>query len=287
MTIQQPGAVVYAANQRSAAGSMVLDPAIWIEQAALFHEHGEVELLPRLPGELTSHVLRLSDSGIALVESLNEKYESTIYLYRKGKTKFVSFPFTDVRYLDINDRGQIAGTHISEVDGANRGFRMDPFSGGTTELRPLPTEKHSWGLGINNSGAVLGYSFVFSGLERIGVWDRKANFKTYFVEGTLEHPNISNRLLWNDRGLIVITFSSKPEPATSGSFLVPKPGVRLDVGDLVNGGIQPWTLIADINNKGDLIGEGGALPFNIEDAFLLKRTGRCVERDNGKREDHH
>jgi hypothetical protein len=55
---------------------------------------------------------------------------------------------------------------------------------------------------------------------------------------------------------------------------VPKPGVRLNLADLVENlplG-QNLSEILDINNHGDMIGwsvEG----FSIQDAFLLERTG--------------
>jgi hypothetical protein len=104
--------------------------------------------------------------------------------------------------FDLNDRGIVSGT--SDQPGGARAFRYDPFSGSLTLLDPLPTEPESWGLAINNRGHVLGYSFVPFALERIGVW-RGTEFHTYFVQGTTDVPTLSNRLLWNESGLIVIT----------------------------------------------------------------------------------
>ena len=45
---------------------------------------------------------------------------------------------------------------------------------------------------------MLGYSFVFDGIERIGVWKRDGSFDTYFEQGKAEYPTISNRLLWSE-----------------------------------------------------------------------------------------
>ncbi len=77
---------------------------------------------------------------------------------------------------------------------------------------------------LNDKGDVLGYSFFFGGTERIGVWDKTGQFKTYFVEGTPEFPTISNNLLFNDEGLIVITAVSAQEAEKGLSYVVQKPG---------------------------------------------------------------
>src|SRR5881392_1789756 len=58
--------------------------------------------------------------------------------------------------------------------------------------------------------------------ERVGVWDRNGDFKTYFDE-TIS----SDALLFNDNNLIVITLAPG-----NNSYLVPKPGVRLNLADL-------------------------------------------------------
>jgi len=74
---------------------------------------------------------------------------------------------------------------------------------------------------------VLGYSFVPFGLERIGVWNRYANFQTVFVEGTPAFPTVSNKLLWNKKGLIVITNTHSRD---LNSYIVPRPNVAAQVG---------------------------------------------------------
>src|SRR5262249_27393828 len=151
-----------------------------------------------------------------------------------------------------------------------RAFRFDPSTGNATLLDPLPTESLSWGIGINSRGDVLGYSFVSAGLERIGVWDRGGNFTTYFVEGTVQFPTISNGLVFNDNNLIVITNVSSPVSELGNSYLVPKPGVRLNLADLVEdlpvGG--DLAVISDMNERGSMIGSS-----SFGSSFLLERVG--------------
>ena len=132
-------------------------------------------------------------------------------------------------------------------------------------LDPLPTEPLSWGQAINTRGDVLGYSFVPGGRERIGYW-RDTTFVTSFVEGTPQYPTVSNRLLWNEVGLIVITRTNDLK-----SYIVPKPGVRLNLADLTTGPLPVWTDIEDVNNLGDLLGAGGP-SGSSRHTFLLERT---------------
>ncbi|MGH6902033.1 MAG: hypothetical protein ACREIR_04770 [Geminicoccaceae bacterium] len=258
-----------ANNRGTVGGFVVLDPALGTSQAALF-TRSEVELIPPLTDEFTAAVGLLTNSGIAFVTSLDSNFNVlSHYLTRRGHVTPLNFGPDFAGQFDINNRGIISGTSFRR-DG-NRAFRYDPSSGSFTVLDPLPTEPDSWGQAINNRGHVLGYSFVAGGLERIGVW-RGTEFRTYFVEGTDEFPTVSNRLLWNKRGLIVIT-----DTTDLNSYLVPRPGVRLNLADLTEGPIPVWTLILDINNRGDLIGIGGAEQGFFDSAFLLRRVGRVAD----------
>jgi hypothetical protein len=250
-----------ANNRGTIGGSVVRDPDQGTSQAALFTRR-EVELIPPLADEFSSEVRLLTNSGIASVELVDSNFEQSYYLTRNGHVTPLDF-----RPIDINDRGIISGTFFRS-DG-NRAFRYDPFSDRLTELDPLPTEPASEAQAINNRGDVLGYSFDFGVVERIGVW-RGTKFHTYFVEGTPEVPTVSFSLLWNERGLIVITDTDR---ADLNSYLVPRPGVRLNLADLTDRPLPPWTLILDINNRGDLIGWGGERFFEISSVFLLRRVG--------------
>jgi hypothetical protein len=109
---------------------------------------------------------------------------------------------------------------------------------------------------------------VPGGIERIGVWDRHGEFKTYFVEGIPEFPTISNRLLFNENNLIVVTFVSSPTSERfKNSYLLPKPGVRLNLADLVENLPSGADLgfILDLNDHGNMIGLGSL------GAYLLER----------------
>jgi hypothetical protein len=118
------------------------------------------------------------------------------------------------------------------------------------------------GVDINNRGNILGYSFL--GKENIGAWDRNGKFKLYFVEGTPEFPTTSRSLVFNDNNLIVITWVEKPVSEIGTSYLVPKPGIRLNLADLVVN-LPPGQklYVQDINNHGDILGTD----------FVLQRVG--------------
>ncbi len=270
ITPLQDGFAAIANNRGKVGGGVDLDLALGTFQAALF-SHGQTKLIPPLTDEFASLVIRLSNSNIAFVESYDSASNTTYYLTRRGKIVPVDFGTTSARHIDLNDRGRISGT-LSQEDG-DRAFRYNPASGRLTVLEPLPTEPDAWGQAINSRGDVLGYSFVFGGLERIGVW-HGTEFETFFVEGTPEFPTISNNLLWNERGLIVITNAND-----LNTYLVPRPGVRLNLAELTEGPLPPWTVIFDINNRGDMIGMGGEERFNVSKVFLLRRVGPLPDQD--------
>lgn len=255
-------------------GSVLIDPQNFIFQAALFRGD-KVELIPPLPGEVFASVITLNDPGTALVWSEDASGQQTYALYRNGQTTPLDFgpavtkPFLALDVRSMNNQGIIAGTEGSAFVDA-RGFRFNPRTGKTTLLYPLPTEPLAWGVGINNRGNVLGYSFLAAppsagGVERIGMWNPKGEFQTYFVEGTPQYPTISSRLLFNDNNLIVITLIQGERT----SYLVPKPGVRLNLADLVDNlpsGQDLFYMLA-MNNHGNMIG------FGSQGTFLLERTG--------------
>jgi hypothetical protein len=267
-SVAKSSAVANDSNQSGAIGAgLVTDVDLFIQQAAII-KGGKVELIPRLSGEYTSHVRKLTDSGIAYVVSTTEMGETTHYLYENGKKTFLTFPARAIQ-LNVSDNGLMSGT-LLRPGLPNSAFRMNTKNGESSVLAPQPTEPHSWGQGIHDNGDVLGYSFVGGGLERIGVWDNKNVFTTYFVEGTPEFPTVSNKLLWNQSNFIVITDAGRND---LNSYIVPKPGVRIKLADAVEGGaLPPWTLIMGVNDRGDLTGVGGSQAFYFEYNFLLERT---------------
>jgi hypothetical protein len=270
VTVLQPG-IVYAANEGGTiGGSVPIDLANGIEQAALFRGD-QVELIPPQPGEFPSFVLALNDLGTALVGSFDASFNATYVLYENGQTTVLDFgsTVTSPQFRSfaggfINNKGIIAGLTAgpagSIFDGA-RGFRFDPRTGEAELLDPVSPNTLAWGLGINTCGDVLGYSFVNATPyhERIGVWDRNGDFKTYFDETI-----ISGALVFNDNNLIVITLAP-----SNNSYLVPKPGVRLNLADLVENLPSGQNLrhFFDINNHRDMLGSGD------QGSFLLERVG--------------
>jgi hypothetical protein len=212
ITLLQPEitGMVRSVNAGGTIGANVfIDFANFTTQAALFRR-GQVQPIPFQPGEFTSSLLDLNDANEALVESTDTSFNTIHSLYKKGKNTVLNFGLPFPSRLDLNNQSIVSGTTFSPSSRLYRGFRHDPRSGQTIQLAPLPTEPHAWALGINNRGDVLGYSFFFAGLERIGTWDKHGNFKTYFTEGTPAFPTISNSLLFNDNNLIVISWVSNP-----------------------------------------------------------------------------
>src|SRR5688572_277160 len=63
-------------------GGCVIDNESGAGQAAVYHANGELELIPRLPGELSSCIVQMSDSGTAVVFSLDESFVSSQYVRR-------------------------------------------------------------------------------------------------------------------------------------------------------------------------------------------------------------
>jgi hypothetical protein len=271
-----PGSFGGPVNARGTIGGSVTDPATGAVHAALFK--GErVEIVPPQPNEAFAFVLSLNAYDVALVQSFDAAGVATFVLYSRGKANVLNFGPTIPNPLFIrfngvgrwiNDEGIIAGTNAttSLYLGAT-GFRFDPRSGSAALLNPFPgdpTETAAWGQGINNRGDVLGYSFVGSPSsapyhERIGVWDRNGVFQTYFVE-TIN----SSQLLFNNNNQIVITLVSPP----STSYLIPTPGVRLDLATLdVNlPAGQNIAVVTAMDDQGDMIGVS-----STNNNFLLQR----------------
>jgi hypothetical protein len=268
VTALQPGNGGPINAGHTIGGSVELNPdPNLLVQAALF-KGNQVELIPSQPSEIFAGVFALNDSGAALVDSFDDAFNETYVLYQNGQANVLDFgpTVTNPRFISfvttgrfINNKGVIAGTTTTDniLNGAS-GFRFDPRTGEAALLKPVSPDTLAWGLEINNCGDVLGYSFVRTAPyhEHIGVWDRTGNFKIYFTQ-----TFSSNALLFNDNNLIVITLARG-----NNSYLVPKPGVRLNLADLVENlpSEQNLRYIFDINNHGDLLGFGSLGSFLLE-----------------------
>lgn len=265
-------------NSRGTIGGTVdVDPVNYTTQSALFTKKG-VELIPPQPGEFTSFLQRLNDPQIAWITSYDIDFNGTDLLYKNGKSTVLDFGLTltsasGFGISGMNNETIMSGTMQFFNPGQvtkNRAFRFDPRTGKTTVFEPVENDNQTWGLDINNDGDILGYSFRFSGIERIGVWDRDGKFNVYFVEGTPEFPTLSNALVFNDNNLIVISRVRRPAAEADNSYLVPRPGVRLNLADLVENlpqGVKLYEVTA-INNAGNILGVA-----NTSAPFLLERIG--------------
>ncbi|MEQ1558595.1 MAG: hypothetical protein ABL933_06570 [Methyloglobulus sp.] len=269
-----------AANGDGTAGGNVINfnsSGSPVYQAALFRGHKTKLIAPNLPGEVHSYVIGLNDEGTALIESYGDNPSGAwpfigYSLYKKGRFTLLDFgptfqlsPYHNI----INNEGTLIG-NVSGSNGCSRGLRYGSNNGKTMTLNPLPTGECSSASSINNRGNVLGVtSHLNFGEQHIGLWDKKGVFHTYLVdEGTPQFPSDINSI-FNDNNLILITVTN-PDTFDLNSYLLPKPGVRLNVADLVvNPPSLNWKLsyIMDINNKGDIIGSDKFFSHY----FLLKR----------------
>jgi hypothetical protein len=262
-----PGSFTGPVNKNGVVGgAAAVDPVNFIYRAALFRGP-KVELVPPQPGELFASVDALNDHDTAIVSSFDASFNGTYLLFSKGQASPIDFgpnltnpsPCFTLNGISrcINNRETIEGLEGPGLFIGARGFRLDTRQGEATILNPYPgdpTETVAWGQAINQRGDVLGYSFtaVAPYHERIGVWERNGLFDTYFVESDV----ISNKLLFNDDNTIVITLQSPGSSVPHNSYIVPRPGVRLNLADLVVNlpAGQELFLIADLNNHGDMIG---------------------------------
>jgi hypothetical protein len=259
-------------KNRSLLGGGVPDPADPFASQAAILRNDRLELIPQDSAGAYSFVFAFTHSGV-LVDSLHADGGEAFFFFRNGRTTPVDLsqlrtPF----FLNVNRDAVFVGTEGSPYLDA-RAFRLDTRTGKKTQLDPLPSEPLSWGVGINKRGDVLGYSFVVSHLERIGVWNSEGQFQTYFVEGTPEVRPFSNWLVFNDHNVIAITQTSD-----GNSYLVPQAGQRLNLADLTDNlpAVRfPLQNVRAINNRGSLLGNG------IEGGqFLLQRVGRDGDDDD-------
>lgn len=258
ITVLHEGSPVSVARDGTVAGFIFTDLDESLLQAAIFRGT-KMELIPRIPGEVSSRALSVSVTGSAVVESTaGADGTNSYYLYRRGR-KNVPLPGP----ATISSLGILGGTQRGVV-GSSRAYRFfPPFQSRPTVLGPILGDPESQAQAVNEIGDVLGYSYTASGVERIGFW-RGSTFHTLFTEGTAEVPTVSNVLRWNDLGLVVVSRTRKNE----GVYLIPRRGVRLDLDDLTDAPVPGDAVITDVNERGDLIG------YSVSGAsFLLERVG--------------
>jgi hypothetical protein len=250
-TVLEEDFVVNDVNSRGDSGGCTTDPVNFEGQAGIVRVNGTLELIPPLPGEMSSCVSRVSDSGSALVTSTDPDFVTTTYVFDRGRIR--AFPVVNVTVNDINDHAELTGIQFTAN---NRAYRFDARTQSTTILEPVAPDPESWGFAINRRGEVLGTSFDFDAtIQRIGKWNRNNEFETSLIGGTgnPEFPVISNNLNWNERGLIVVSSTDD-----GNAYLVPSPGVRLNLADLVkNGPVASFLQVIAVNQRADIVASGG------------------------------
>jgi hypothetical protein len=248
-------------NSRGDAGGCTFSPVTFEGQAGIVRENGRLELIPPLPGEMSSCVSKVSDSGVAFVASTDANFVTTVYVLDRGRIR--PFPVLDTTVEDINDKAEIAGIQFTPEQ---RAYRFDSRAQTTTLLEPVPPDPVSWGFGINQKGEVLGFSFDFEGVvQRIGKWNRRNEFETFLLGGSdnPEFPTIANGVIWNEPGLIVVSATSD-----GNTYLVPSPGVRLNLAELVRNGPAASELQAiAVNKRADIV----AASLADGSAYLFRR----------------
>jgi hypothetical protein len=248
-------------NSRGDSGGCTTDPVNFEGQAGVVSANGRLELIPPLPGERSSCVSRVSDSGVAFVTSTDPNFVTSVYVLDHGRIR--PFPVLNVDVADINDKAELAGT---QFDDPFRAYRFDARTQTTTLLQPVPPSPVSFGFAINRQGEVLGTSFDFDGvIQRIGKWNRKNQFETFLIggSGNPAFPVIAQSVTWNEQGLIVVSATSD-----ENTYLVPSPGVRLNLADLVKNppAASPLQVIA-VNDRADIV----AASLADGSAFLFRR----------------
>lgn len=277
LTPYAEGAAAVANASGLVGGSVLVDPIEFLLQGALFRP-GQRELIPHPPDVASSDVVGLTDDGRALVRNLSSDFSREFLTMWDGRQhRPVDFgpevPYA--AYVAMNSRGQISGTTVR--DGHYVGFRHDTRSGQTQILAPLPSEPEAFALGINTHGEVVGYSFVWGGIERVGTWDARGLFRERIVQGVPDRPTLSNWLAIGDTGLIAISRISNPPAERGRAYLLSRSGLRTDLATTTSG--WPAALeagrITDIDDLGNLLGFGidpNSPTYGVD--FLVERGGR-------------
>jgi hypothetical protein len=269
VTVRQSG-IPIVANARGTVGGYVIDPETGKLQAALFHGT-TTQLIPLLPGEVQTRVVSLNDSNSVLVWSENPSgnVRNTYRLYNNRGEIIFRFQLPTGSDCStcwgLNNQGIVVGTISDPSLNAFRAIRFRPPYREPQVLAPLSPDRDSASFAITNSGNVLGLSDTVGDQtsHRIGIWDRKGHFTTYF-------DGIFFAAYMNNDNLIVLTGNYDTD---FNSYLVPRPGVRLNLEDLVDnpGSVEaPLAQVIGINNRGDIIGYGSCTAIPCP-TFLLRR----------------
>ncbi|WP_349608764.1 MULTISPECIES: hypothetical protein [Cupriavidus] len=263
ISITHSNAEPWVVNRHGTQGGIVwMDPVNFVFQAAIFRGNA-VELIPPQAGEGMSYVAAINDKGEALVVSVDSVTSvGTLFLYDHGKKTQINLPVdvNAVNFLGLNNARTMIYTY------ENIGHKVDLLTMKDTVLEPLPGNKSSWAVSINDRGDVLGYSYDPG--ENVGVWHPNSEFELYFAEGNQQYPTVSFNLAFNERDEIVISNVRAPLAEQGNAYLLTKPGVRINLADVTVG--QPpdagtFFFISGINKRGDIAGT-----TDTAEAYILR-----------------
>jgi hypothetical protein len=164
--------------------------------------------------------------------------------------------------VGVNDRAELAGTFAADGAAGQRAFRYDARTGERAPLAGMDCDLTTRAFGIDQQGNVLGYSFSAGSEEHIGIWNEANAFSTLFTEGTAEFPTRSSQLTWNEDGLVFVSRTTDER-----TYLIPKPGVRIDLATLVDTCNAPGRLVVlSVNERGDFL--AFSFPYRTYHVFL-------------------
>lgn len=219
------------------------------------------------------------------------------------------------RGWDLNDNGQVAGESLT-YDIENHAFIWtDDNNNGQSdpcEMRDLGTlgGNESRGLGINNSGKVVGSSRLLSGETHPFIWDINSGMMDLGIDGqatsinnfgdvvgysgpygfiwnankgvtslgTLEGLTYSNAQAINDYGQVVgSAFNPPPAFGSSRAFLWNSNQGMIDLNEMLPEGSK-WRILSSaygINNNGQIVGKG-ITDSNEYNAYLMSPKPLCL-----------
>jgi probable HAF family extracellular repeat protein len=163
----------------------------------------------------------------------------------------------------INNRGQIVGLSQG-ADGLTHAVLWD--DGDIIDLSP-PGAILAGAGAINARGDVVGFFALPGVLGRATVWEDLIPFNL----GTLPGDNFSQASGINNGGTIVGR-SQGPGVGSRAVLFDPTGGLPTPLSPLVEGGLglfRELTTATDVNEDGQIVGNGPAIVGNVQKAFLL------------------
>ena len=97
-------------NSRGDSGGCTTDPVNFEGQAGVVSVNGKLELIPPLPGERSSCVSSVSDSGVAFVTSTDQNFVASVYIFDHGKIR--PFPVSECRRRRHQRQGAGGGNPV-------------------------------------------------------------------------------------------------------------------------------------------------------------------------------